>query len=148
MRLGNLGVVSADYESVDYSKAKFISTDFNEGYDAENEETANLLTTQSIIRLGAELNVSPVFAVRAGYQHYTSPYADGTSDDAKNIGSLGVGYVASCGASDFFVDLTYQQMLKKGNEKFSLYSDTDIPAPAGTNKTNAWKLLLTLGFRF
>ena len=148
LRLGNLGVVSADYESVDYSKAKFISTEFNEGYDAENEETANLLTTQSIIRLGAELNVSPVFAVRAGYQHYTSPYADGTSDDAKNIGSLGVGYVASCGASDFFVDLTYQQMLKKGNEKFSLYSDTDIPAPAGTNKTNAWKLLLTLGFRF
>ena len=66
----------------------------------------------------------------------------------KKIGSVGIGYVTACGASDFFVDLAYQQMLGKGKENFSLYADTEIPAPVGTNTVNSWKVLLSLGFRF
>ena len=104
--------------------------------------------TQNIVRVGAEVNVTPVFAVRAGYQHYSSPYSDAKASDNKNIGSFGIGYITECGASDFFVDLTWQQLLNKGKENFSLYADTEIPAPVGTNKVNNWKVLLSLGFRF
>ncbi len=149
VRLGNLGAISADYESVDYSRAKFMDQDNNSfGYDAENKEISTSLSTQNIFRVGAEINATPVFAVRAGFQHYSSPYSDSKADDARNIGSIGIGYVTGCGASDFFVDLTYQQLLKKGNEEFSLYADTEIPAPVGKNSVNNWKILLTLGFRF
>lgn len=148
VRLGMLGAISADYESVNYSKAKFIDPDYNFGYDAENEEIGKLLSNQNIIRVGAEINATPAIAVRAGYQHYSSPYADSKADDARNIGSFGIGYVTGWGASDFFVDLTYQQLLKKGNEEFSLYADTDLPAPVGRNSVNNWKVMLTLGFKF
>ena len=149
VRLGTLGVVSADYESVNYSKTALDNAD-NSGfsYGNENDEIQEILGIQNIVRIGAEFNLTPVFALRAGYQHYSSPYADKNSIDAKNLGSVGIGYVTACGASDFFVDLAYQQMLGRGKENFSLYADTEIPAPAGTNTVNSWKVLLSLGFRF
>lgn len=147
-KLGTTGVLSADYESVDYSRAKFMDAEYEFGYDAENSDIKQLLSKQNIIRIGAEVNVTPVIAVRVGYQHYSSPYAGGSSDDARQVGSVGIGYVTSCGSSDFFVDLTYQTLLKKMEESFSLYSSTALDSPIGTNKTNNWKLLLSLGFRF
>ena len=148
VRLGALGVVSADYECVDYSKAVLGNADDGFSYRDENDEIQEILGTQNIVRVGAEFNVTPVFALRAGYQHYSSPYANSSANDAKNIGSVGIGYVTACGASDFFVDLAYQQILNKGKENFSLYADTDISAPAGTKTVNNWKVLLSLGFRF
>lgn len=146
--LGTAGVISADYESVNYSAARLSINEFDDSYAEENTEIGSILGRQNIFRAGAEFNVSPAFAVRAGYQYYSSPYSDRNSNDAKNIGSLGIGYSVPWGASDFFVDLTYQQLLKKGYEEFNLYADTDLPAPTGTNKTGNWKVLLSLGFRF
>lgn len=149
VRLGVLGAISLDYERVDYSNAEFKDADNGDfGYDAENDDIARTLSAQNIFRAGAEINATPAFAVRAGFQHYSSPYSDSRSDDAKSIGSIGIGYVTSCGASDFFIDLTYQQLLKKGKEDFSLYADTEIPAPVGKNSINNWKVLMTLGLRF
>ncbi len=147
--LGTLGVVSVDYESVDYSQAILSDAETFYGYADENDDIRNLLAKQNILRVGAEVNVLPQFAVRAGYQYYSSPYKDGTSNDNLNIGSLGVGYVTSCGAqSDFFIDLAYQRLLKETQEKFSLYGDTNIAAPVGENNSSNWKLLLSVGLRF
>lgn len=146
--LGTLGVISVDYESVDYSKALLSDTDNFYGYADENEDIRNLLAKQDILRVGAEVNVIPQFAVRAGYQYYSSPYSDDSSSDNLNIGSIGIGYVTACGSSDFFVDLTYQRMISEHTENFSLYGDTNIPAPVGKNTVNRWKVLLSLGFRF
>lgn len=150
LKLGTTGVLSVDYESADYSNAKLHSSGYYSMSDFAdaNDEIERILGTQKIFRAGAELNATPAFAVRAGYQYLSSPYANNKSDDAKNIGSLGIGYSVPWGASDFFVDLTYQQLLKKNKEQFALYADTDLPAPTGTNSTSNWKVLLSLGFRF
>ena len=141
-------MLSADFESADYSRVLLHKSDSGTSYRNENDEIQEIFGTQNIVRVGAEVNVTPAFAVRAGYQHYSSPYAISSSNDSKNIGSLGIGYITPCGSSDFFVDLAYQQMLGKGKEEFSLYADTDIPAPVGTNTVNSWKVLLSLGLRF
>lgn len=146
--LGNRGVISADYESVDYTKAKLKDADYEFGYDVENSDIRKLFTKQDILRLGAEINVNSAFAVRAGYQYYSSPYSGGTSDGERKVGSLGVGYVWPLWASDFFVDLTYQQLLGKPEESFALYGDTTVPAPVGTSRYGNWKLLLSVGFKF
>lgn len=148
LRIGNIGLLSADYESVDYSKAKLRDADYEFGYDVENSDINRLFAKQDVVRVGAEVNVNPAFAVRGGYQYYSSPYTDGSSDDALNVGSVGIGYVAPWGASDFFIDVTYQQKLHSGREEFSLYDNTTIAAPAGTAKNSNWKLLVSLGFRF
>ena len=146
--LGNRGVISVDYESVDYTKAKLRDADYEFGYDVENSDIRKLFVKQDIFRIGAEMNINPAFALRAGYQYHSSPYAGDTSEGERNIGSIGAGYVWSCGASDMFVDLTYQQLLGNSSESFSLYGDTTVPAPVGIAKTNNWKLLLSVGFRF
>ena len=147
--LGERGVFSVDYESVDYSKALLSDADNYYGYADENDDIRNMLGKQNILRMGAEVNVTPQFAARAGYQFYSSPYSDASANDNLNIGSVGVGYVTAFGASsDFFIDLTYQRLLKSTEEVFSLYGDTDVAAPSGTNKSNSWKLLLSVGLRF
>lgn len=148
LQLGTLGVLSADYENIDYSSARLHETEYGEGYPDENQEISLTLGSQKIFRAGAEINATPSLSVRAGYQYYSSPYANQKSADAKNIGSLGIGYTAVWDDSSFFVDLTYRQLLTKGSEEFSLYADTDIPAPVGTNKTGNWKVLLSVGLRF
>ena len=151
LKLGTIGVLSADYESVDYSTARFYNTGYGNGtgsFSDTNEDIELTLGTQRIFRAGAEVNATPTLAIRAGYQYYSSPYADNKSADAKNAASLGIGYSAPWGASNFFVDLTYQMLIANGNEEFSLYADTDLPAPTGTNRNDNWRLLLSLGFRF
>lgn len=147
--VGTLGVISADYESVNYSKALLSDAETFYGYADENNDIQNMLGQQNIFRIGAEVNVNPHFAVRAGYQFYSSPYKDATADDNLNIGSLGLGYNTSCGSScNFFMDLTLQKQLKARVEEFALYGDTNIAAPVGVTKSNNWKLLLSLGLRF
>ena len=89
--LGTMGVLSVDYESVDYTKAMLSDADTFYGYKDENADIRNLLAKQDIVRVGAEVNINPKFAVRAGYQYYSSPYSDGSSKDNLNIGSVGIG---------------------------------------------------------
>ncbi len=146
--MGNRGVISADYESVDYSKARLRDADYEFGYDIENSDIEKLFVKQDVFRIGTELYVNPAFALRAGYQYYSSPYAGDTSDGERKVGSFGIGYVSSWGASDFFIDLTYRQLLGKCGESFALYGDTTVPAPVGTAKNSNWKLMLSVGFRF
>lgn len=145
--LPGIGVLSADYENVNYSHAELIDPEYGFGYTQENNEIKQTLTSADILRIGAEVNVNPAFALRAGYQNYSSPYAKGLGNST-HIGAFGFGYNTECGGGNFFIDLTWQQMLKKNTENFALYSDTDIAAPAGTNKTSNWRLLLSLGLRF
>ena len=145
VRLGVLGVISADFEQADYTQCKLVDSGYDLTFATENEEIKSVLAVQNIVRIGAEFNLNPAFAIRGGYQYYSSPYSNKSADDSIHTGSFGLGYTAQCG---FFADLTYQQLLKKQTEQFSLYDDTNIPAPMGTAKNNNWKILLSLGLRF
>ena len=146
--LGSLGVVSADYESVDYSRAKLKDMDYEFGYDQENSEIRQMLGKQNIFRIGTEINVNPLCALRGGYQYYSSPYADALDSDVKEIVSLGTGLTIPQPAGDIFVDVTFQKLLGKTTQGFTLYEDTDIAAPVGVNRNSNWKLLLSVGYRF
>ena len=146
--LGDKGVLSADYESVDYSRATLEDIDYEFGYEDENSYISQVLGKQNIIRIGAELNATGACALRAGWQYYSSPYKDGFSSDATQLLSLGAGYIFPFEYSDFFIDIAYQQRLGKTEEKFSLYGDTNIAAPVGTSRNSTWKLLLSVGIRF
>ena len=146
--LGSLGVLSADYESVDYSRAKLKDMDYEFGYDQENSEIRQMLGKQDIFRIGAEINVNPLCALRGGYQYYSSPYAEALDSDVKEIVSLGAGLSIPQPAGDIFVDVTFQKLLGKTTQEFTLYGDTDIAAPVGVNRNSNWKLLLSVGYRF
>ena len=150
---GQLGAISIDYENVNYSRMRLAEdSQYASSYDTfadTNSDIKQSFKSSSILRAGVEFNVSPQFAVRGGFQHYTSGYK--YDDTTVQVGSLGIGYTSKGG---FFADLTYQQQFKN-QETFQLYDDiTDYDgsvitaAPVGTNEYGKWKMLLSVGFRF
>lgn len=146
---GSVAAISIDYESANYSRMKMIDDNYTMAFHEENHAIKREFKSSDIIRAGAEVRINPAFAVRAGYQYYTSGYKYDKSN--VQIGSLGIGYASEGG---FFADLAYQQQIKKSEESFQLYDDiTDngtiiTEAPVGQNRFGNWKLLLSIGIRF
>lgn len=74
---GRFGLVSVDYEMMDYSVMRF--ADANPDYMAKdifrelNETNRNFARQSHNLRVGVEVNVLPGFAVRAGWDMLTSP---------------------------------------------------------------------------
>ncbi len=141
---GKIGLISIDYEGVDYSGAK-IMTDSGDRHPFrdENEYISNNYKAVGNIRVGAEIRVNPTFALRGGYSYYQNP--------EKSIGydteyvSGGIGLSNKRGG---FIDIAYQQRLTN-TENYTLYSDyTNAVAPVGSLEKSGWKLLVTLGYRF
>jgi len=161
--IGNIGIISADYENVNYTN---ISMKDDNGDDHEfredNAYIENYFKNSSIYRLGAEIRPVKNLALRAGYSFYTNSGTDFRAVEEKktytnpetNLGdrsyvSAGIGF--SNGKS-FFADLGVQKMLNHEGD-FFLYNDYNIPSdtiPGGkyTLKQSPLKVLLTIGFRF
>ncbi len=133
--LGKYGLISADYEYIDYSTASLRSFDYN--FFNENDAINTEYTSANNFRFGGELKYG-ILAVRGGYNIYGSPFRD--------LGSLGerTGYSFGLGVRDkaYFIDFAYNHSKSEGN--YSLYNIA--PVSANEIKTNAYSL--TLGFRF
>lgn len=127
--IGKGGLISADYERVNYSSIW-------DGYNAANT-----------FKLGAEARVADMLSLRAGFAHYGSPRPEVT---ATNLISGGLGFNLG---NSFSIDIAYQQMLKT-NETFQLYNDYydiyqgGVSAPVGTTERTRGKFSLTLNWRF
>lgn len=148
---GKIGVISVDYENVNYSQMKLSDSDDPSQFRGDNSYIKDAFTSSNIVRAGAEIMIRPEIAVRAGYQYYSGGEKGYEKKETRQFGSLGLGYVSKSG---FFADVTYQQQLKKIEEKFALYDDVydgnDLvyTAPEGTNKWSSYKILVSVGFRF
>ncbi|MEG1511524.1 MAG: hypothetical protein RR407_06405 [Bacteroidales bacterium] len=149
---GKIGALSVDYENANYSQMKMKDPDYPNQFNDTNSDIKRAFKSSNILRAGAEIRITPEFALRAGYQYYSSgekANINGTNmntNSAIQYGSLGIGYVSQSG---FFADIAYQQQLKKIEESFALYDDvTGSAAPIGINKWNNFKLLLSVGIRF
>lgn len=134
--IGKYGVISADYEYVDYSEARLRASDnvFGEVNDAisQNYRAAGNL------RLGAELNLAP-FSIRGGVSLYDSPFKNNLNDGNRNSISLGFGMRQE----SYFVDIAYVYTSSK--DKYYMYDLIREPAYNSYFKHN---IVATLGFRF
>ena len=152
--LGKLAVFSVDYELCNYSTMKFKRNGFDDGREYFidlNDEIKGTFGTSSMLRAGIEIKPLDVLAVRAGYGVTTAPETLIEVPAAQNV-SLGVGYVSK---KSFFADLACRYSFAT-DEYIMPYSDymydaagnvTDF-APEIRNTKSAWKVLLTLGWRF
>jgi hypothetical protein len=112
-----LGVISADYEYVDYSKSriglqedyKSDEIDINNSIDYAYQATSN-------IKVGGEIKLGSA-AIRAGYGFYGSPYASTEFNKTAKTQSF------SCGigfrGENSYIDIGYIAFLT--NYKYSLY---------------------------
>ncbi len=136
------GLISLDYEYVDYSKARirtprFVQVSYN--FSAENAAVQNVYDAVSNIRVGAEVRIKEKLALRAGLAMYGSPFR-GSNTATRQIISGGLGYRWKI----FFADLSVSNMLL--DEQYYLYDPSRIPpAQLSLNRT---QVNLSMGLRF
>lgn len=110
---GNFGMISADYEYIDYSKIRVSSYDFN--YSSFNDYIRGYYKATSNIRIGTEWRWQRL-AFRAGYAFYGSPFGFDKKELRTNSYSCGLGYTYH----RFTLDLAY--VLSQRTNEYNLYS--------------------------
>jgi hypothetical protein len=85
--VGKAGLISADYEYVDYSMARLRSSVYS--FDSENMQVRNRLNWAGNIRIGTEWRLDQ-FSIRGGFAINGNPYTGSYSLDDTRY-SLGVG---------------------------------------------------------
>jgi len=147
------GLISIDYEYVDYGSASLRRG--SDGYDFvdENSEIAEAYKSVGNLRLGGELRVTNEISLRAGYELYPSAYnsqafgnSQPNSNADLNVYSAGLGYRQG----GFFFDVAYRLSNMENNDFLYPEPVTDnysTPEMAQFN-TKSNKLLFTLGFKF
>ena len=134
----NLGLISVDYEYVDYSTASFHAVDYPFSY--ENKAIRNKYTATGNIRTGLEVKLSP-FSLRAGYAYYGSPYRTGVNaGGSKQSICFGLGYRGE----GFYVDAAFVHSMM--SEDYYLYDPTIIDA--AHNSFSANTIMFTLGIKY
>lgn len=132
-----LGLVSVDYEFVDYSSARLRSPGY--AFTNENKAIRNKYTGAGNLRVGAEVKLAP-FSIRGGYALYGSPFKDNINTGTKTSYTFGLGYRGD----GFFVDAAYVYSI--ASEDYYLYDPT-LVSPA-KNTYNTSNIMLTIGFKY
>jgi len=136
--LGDKGLISADYELVNYPEAGLYSGD--EGFNDENDAIASKYVSQKNLRIGGELNLNPIM-LRAGYNLYGSPFKNEDELGVYTSYSLGFGYRKD----NYFYDFAY--VISDYSENYNLYSFNEKEYNAKLNIQRS-KLVFTVGARF
>lgn len=86
--LGQRAIISADYEYVDYTSAKFTNNGSGNEYLATNEAIKTIYKGTHNFRAGAEYRFSSIFCLRGGYSYSASPYTKGEMNEKNNIQTI------------------------------------------------------------
>ncbi|WP_297087729.1 outer membrane protein transport protein [uncultured Draconibacterium sp.] len=143
------GLISIDYEYVDYTSAKLRDGNF---IDA-NQEIKDVFKSVGNIRVGGELRATNNLSLRAGYEYYPSAYNSNAlgndqfkADDKLSVYSTGLGYRFG----SFTFDLAYritdmlQYELPYAAPASGIYP---VPEPAEYSGLTH-DVMFTLGFKF
>jgi hypothetical protein len=137
--IGQNGLISADYEYLDYSTARLRGTSYD--FSTENDIIRTNMAPAHNVRLGAEWNYQMI-SLRGGFGYYGSPYVSGlnTNDGSKKTISCGIGIHEQ----GYFVDLAYVHSWM--SDDYYLYDASLVPAATTTVNKNCFAV--TLGFRY
>ncbi|MDP4281321.1 MAG: hypothetical protein Q8867_04150 [Bacteroidota bacterium] len=137
--IGKYGLISGEYEYVNYKSARF-HDDNDDGYFHDvNQEIRDSYVSPLNVRVGTEWRIGN-FRVRGGFGYYGSPYKNGGSLGEQTVISGGAGYRGQ----HFYIDAAYVWSGLKDN--YYLYNYTGMnPATLNSYTHSA---VVTLGIRF
>jgi hypothetical protein len=152
--VSNRGLLSVDYEYMDYTKAKFSPSadnfDMDNTIDPLNTSIETFFKPVHNIRAGAEFKINDVWMARLGAGIYGSPYKSEyvTHDMTRYTYTTGFGYRNNY----FFVDVAYQMSTQKEdyypyNYNTTVYNYLEPVQPATFTNTNH-QLSATVGWKF
>ncbi len=145
--------ISAEYDFINYSMARLYSDDYD--FDTENQNIEEKFGTCHTIKVGAEVNLSSNFMLRAGYNFKSSPYQNFNShyNATAHYGSVGFGVRTRF----IFFDLAYVMKFSKDsywiypdeNAGFgNLTSDSALYPGAISTKGLSHRIVATIGCKF
>jgi hypothetical protein len=143
--LGPSGVISADYEFINYTQGRLFEANFgSNGYDfeAENAAVSRLLRPAHNVRIGGEWRINKAFRARGGVQYQQSAFTLEALPVASPLVtySLGAGYRST----KFYADAA----LRLGFENDQVYFyDPALVNPAQIESTLT-EFVLSAGIRF
>lgn len=142
---GNFGMISIDYDYVDYKSIKLYAPNYDYGY--YNDALKETFKSSMNIRLGTEWRYRNM-CFRGGYSFYGSPYGIHATDGFynkhnKNSFSCGFGYTQHA----FTFDFAYVYSLQ--NQEYNLYSQysgyyDDIKLNIVNENVNAHSLIFSI----
>lgn len=134
--IGKVGLISADYEYVNYALARLGSRSYS--FDSENNAVKNRLNWAGNVRIGTEWRIKS-FSIRGGFGMNANPFTSQLNFENTNY-SLGVGLRLK----RFFVDMTYA--LHRTVGEYQVYDL--VPSNTASTTTLDHNILTTVGFRF
>ncbi len=147
------GLLSIDYEFVDYGSAKLRRGGDGYNFTSENSDISDAYRSVGNIRIGGEIKATNNMSLRAGYEYYPSAYKSESfnnvqfkSDDKLMTYSAGLGYRFG----GFSFDLAYRLTDMKNYElPYSAPSSSYYPQPSPIEfNTLNHDVMFTLGWRF
>ncbi|HPS62922.1 MAG TPA: hypothetical protein PLK82_07670, partial [Bacteroidales bacterium] len=135
--VGRLGLISADYEYVDYSQARFNSSGDN--FSDVNQSIKSDYGSWGNLRIGTEWRLDN-FRIRGGFGYFSNPYTRKTNNSERFQISGGIGYRGK----NFFADGTYTW--SRMNQNYYLYDASMVNPAAITSYTHT--VSMTVGVRF
>lgn len=131
--------IAAEYEFMDYGMASLYEDNYD--YTRENEAIQEKYGASHNIRIGAEVNVTQGFALRAGYRLKTTPYKlnETPYNNTAHFISAGLGFRSKF----FFFDLAY--MFRMSKDSYWLYDPVGEPCDVSNNTHYA---VATIGWKF
>ncbi len=148
--VGNMLIVSADYERSNYGHMKYKSlSDQYRDYSDQNSEIRSALKAANTYRAGIEYKPLENIALRAGYSMQESPIKSSMMVNKRKFEtySLGAGYRMR----EYYVDVAY--MLAKQQRDYYLYSWEGTPTgvespPPAKMSISDHQVAVTVGYRF
>jgi len=146
--IGKSGLISVDYEMVDYSTSKLKNGTGGYNYVNENTTIASAYKTTGNLHIGGEYRVNNNFSLRAGYENFPSVYKANYLD-SKNLNSDS-SYSTIAGGfgfrqGNYFFDATIKQIMSQEYLKF--YPDRNATDMV-KYKTTQNNVIFTLGYKF
>jgi len=136
--LAQKGLISADYEFVDYSNMRLRSSTYK--FFNENDDIRRSYSAAGILRVGAEYRVEP-FALRIGYANWANAFKNHIANNSsRNDFSLGLGFRQE----DYYIDFAY--LITFSKSKYYIYDPAFVSA-SKLNTTNN-HFMVTVGYRF
>lgn len=135
-----IGLISIDYEMIDYSNMRMRASDYD--FNTENEYIEAVYKRVGNLRIGGELRFGPL-SLRGGYAYHASPYKSNelNKDSDYSTYSGGVGFRQK----NYFMDFGYSFAT---NQQFNYpYTAVENSQPTKTTSERS-RYAMTVGFRF
>ncbi|MFO8021083.1 MAG: hypothetical protein R6U65_01350 [Perlabentimonas sp.] len=144
---GSVGLISVDYEYIDYETMRFGKGDDGYRFTNENAEIERDFTNTFNLKTGGEVWIGQL-VLRAGYGYYGSPYKGDVDMSRSSINVYSGGFGLKI--DNVFIDWAYQRY--DFSDSYYTYPLNDLENPENNPIANREvlqnKFIFTLGYKF